>query len=135
TELLNKVASLLGGRAAEEIIFGDISTGAHNDLARATDIAKSMIKEYGMSDRLGQVYFAREKRQQFLDIGVQETGDYSNATAEAIDEEIRTMISMEYAKALEILKSKKDILQKGAELLLQQEKIEGTELKALMESQ
>ena len=68
TELLNKIASLLGGRAAEEIIFGDISTGAHNDLARATDIAKSMIKEYGMSDRLGQVYFAREKRQRFPSI-------------------------------------------------------------------
>ena len=134
TELLNKVASLLGGRAAEEIIFGDISTGAHNDLARATDITKSMIKEYGMSDRLGQVYFAHEKRQQFLDMGLQETGDYSNATAEAIDEEIKTIISTEYAKALEILKSKKDILQKGAELLLEKEKIEGAELKALMES-
>jgi len=135
TELLNKIASLLGGRAAEEIIFGDISTGAHNDLARATDITKSMIKEYGMSDRLGQVYFARERRQQFLDMGLQETGDYSNATAEAIDEEIKTIISTEYAKALEILRSKKDILQKGAELLLEKEKIEGTMLKALMESQ
>jgi cell division protease FtsH len=133
TELLNKIASLLGGRAAEEIIFGDISTGAHNDLARATDITKSMIKEYGMSDRLGQVYFAREKRQQFLDIGLQETGDYSNATAEAIDEEIKTIISTEYAKALDILKNKKDILQKGAERLLEKEKIEGSELKALME--
>jgi len=135
TELLNKVASLLGGRAAEEIIFGDISTGAHNDLARATDITKSMIKEYGMSDRLGQVYFAREKQQQFLDIGLQETGDYSNATAEAIDEEIKTIISTEYAKALEILRSKKGILQKGAELLLEKEKIEGAEIKALMENQ
>jgi cell division protease FtsH len=135
TELLNKIASLLGGRAAEEIIFGDISTGAHNDLARATDITKSMIKEYGMSDRLGQVYFARERRQQFLDMGLQETGDYSNATAEVIDEEIKNIISREYAKALEILRSKKDILQKGAELLLEREKIDGTELKELMESQ
>ncbi len=134
TELLNKVASLLGGRAAEEIIFGDISTGAHNDLARATDITKSMIKEYGMSNRLGQVYFAHEKRQQFLDMGLQETGDYSNATAEAIDKEIQTIISTEYAKALEILKSKKDILQKGTELLLEKEKIEGAELKELLES-
>ena len=135
TELLNKIASLLGGRAAEEIIFGDISTGAHNDLARATDITKSMIKEYGMSDRLGQVYFARERRQQFLDMGLQETGDYSNATAEVIDEEIKTIISTEYVKALEILGSRKDILQKGAELLLEKEKIAGTELKTLMESQ
>ncbi|HUH66262.1 MAG TPA: ATP-dependent zinc metalloprotease FtsH [Syntrophales bacterium] len=133
TELLNKVASLLGGRAAEEIIFGDISTGAHNDLARATDIAKSMIKEYGMSERLGKVYFAREKRQQFLDVGLQETGDYSNATAEAIDEEMRRIINEQYAKALDILNGKKDILQKGAELLLQKEKIDGSELKALMD--
>ena len=86
-----------------------------------------------MSDRLGQVYFAREKRQQFLDMGLQEAGDYSNATAEAIDEEIKSIISTEYAKALEILKSKKGILQKGAELLLAKEKMEGAELKALME--
>jgi cell division protease FtsH len=93
-----------------------------------------MIKEYGMSDRLGQVYFAHEKRQQFLDMGLQETGDYSNATAEAIDEEIKKIISTEYAKALDILRSKKDILQKGAELLLEKEKIEGTELKSLMEN-
>jgi cell division protease FtsH len=132
TELLNKIASLLGGRAAEGIVFGDISTGAHNDLSRATDIAKSMIKEYGMSDRLGQVYFSREKRQQFLDMGVQETADYSNATAEAIDEEVSAIITKEYARAVEILRSKKSILEKGAELLLEKEKIEGPELKALV---
>jgi len=131
TELLNKIASLLGGRAAEEIIFGDISTGAHNDLSRATDIAKSMIKQYGMSDRLGQVYFSHEKRQQFLDLGVQETADYSNATAEAIDEEISAIITREYARAVEILKSRKSVLERGAQLLLEKEKIEGPELKAL----
>jgi cell division protease FtsH len=135
TELLNKIASLLGGRAGEEIIFGDISTGAHNDLARATDIAKSMIKEYGMSDRLGQVYFAREKRPQFLDMGMREAGDYSDATAETIDNEIKAVIGTEYVRALDILRSKKDILQKGAQLLLDKEKIEGVELKALMENQ
>ncbi len=135
TELLNKVASLLGGRAAEEIIFGDVSTGAHNDLSRATDIAKSMIKEYGMSERLGQVYLAHEKRQQSLDIGLQETGDYSNTTAEAIDEEIKAIITAQYSKALEILRSKKDILQKGAEMLLEKEKIEGAQIKALMDNQ
>ncbi len=131
TELLNKIASLLGGRAAEEIVFGDVSTGAHNDLSRATDIAKSMIKEYGMSDRLGRVYFSREKRQQFLDVGVQETPDYSNATAQAIDEEIGTIIANQYARALEILKGKRAILEKGARLLLEKEKLEGPELKAL----
>jgi cell division protease FtsH len=131
TELLNKIASLLGGRAAEEIVFADVSTGAHNDLGRATDIAKSMVKEYGMSSRLGQVYFSREQRQTYLGIGAQETPDYSNATAEAIDEEISRIIRTEYARAVEILKSKRIILEKGAELLLEREKIDGAELKAL----
>ena len=59
----------LGCRAAEEIVFGDVSTGAQNDLARATDTAKSIIKEYGMSDKLGQVFFSHEKHRQFLDMG------------------------------------------------------------------
>lgn len=132
TELLNKIASLLGGRAAEEIVFGDISTGAHNDLARATDIAKSMIREYGMSTTLGQVYLSTEKRPQFLDIGKREGGDYSEATAEMIDQEVRQIISGEYKKALEILTARKDALTKGAQLLLEKEKIEGDEIKALL---
>jgi cell division protease FtsH len=132
TELLNKIASLLGGRAAEEIIFGDISTGAHSDLSRATDIAKSMIREYGMSAKLGQVYLSPEKRPQFMDLGMREGGDYSEATAEMIDQEIREIISSEYTRALDILKSRKDILEKGAQLLLEKEKIDGEEIKALM---
>ena len=132
TELLNKITSLLGGRAAEEIIFGDISTGAHNDLARATDIAKSMIREYGMSTTLGQVYLSPERRPQFLDMGTREGGDYSEATAEMIDREIREIIAGEYARALDILRSRKDILVRGALLLLEKEKIDGEEIKALM---
>ncbi len=134
TELLNKVATLLGGRAAEEIVFGDISTGAHNDLARATDIAKSMIKEYGMSGQLGQVYLAREKRPQFLDVGLREGGDYSEATAQEIDREIQSLITAEYGRAIEILKARKDILVRGAQILLEREKIEGAEIKALLEA-
>lgn len=132
TELLNKIASLLGGRAAEEIIFGDISTGAHNDLSRATDIAKSMIREYGMSASLGQVYLSQEKRPQFLDMGKREGGDYSEATAQMIDQEIRGIISGEYKKALEILNSKKGVLIKAAQLLLEKEKIEGDDIKVLL---
>jgi cell division protease FtsH len=133
TELLNKIASLLGGRASEEITFGDISTGAHNDLAKATDIARSMVKEYGMSIKIGQVYFAREKRAPFMDLGMQGAKEYSDSTAELIDNEVREIIREQYAKALEILTGKKDILKKGAELLLEKEKIDGEELKALME--
>jgi cell division protease FtsH len=134
TELLSKIASLLGGRAAEELVFGDISTGAHNDLARATDIAKSMIKEYGMSDTLGQVYFAREKRNLFLEAGLGEAGDYSEATAQEIDKEIRNIIRTEYAKALDILKNKQDVLHRGARLLLEKEKVDGAELRALLDN-
>ena len=133
TELLNRIATLLGGRAAEEIIFGDISTGAHNDLSRATDIAKSMVKEYGMSATAGQVYFAHEKRPGFLDMGLSETTDYSEATAEMIDKEISDIITTQYERTLDILKGREEILRKGAHLLLEKEKIEGDEIRALLD--
>jgi cell division protease FtsH len=133
TELLNKIATLLGGRAAEEIVFGDISTGAHNDLAKATEIAASMVKQYGMSSKVGQVYFYTEKRSRFLDVGSKGRGEYSEATAELIDSEVREIISEQYKVALEILRQKRSILDKTVEVLLQKEKIDGEELKALME--
>ena len=132
TELLNRIATLLGGRAAEEIVFGDVSTGAHNDLARATDIARSMVKEYGMSTRLGQVYFSEEKKQAFLPSSFLEKQEYSDATAEIIDAEIQAIISGEFERAREILRKKQDILVRGAAMLLEREKIEGAELAALM---
>ncbi len=131
TELLNKIATLLGGRAAEEIVFGDISTGAHNDLSKATDIARSMVKEYGMSVTIGQVYFSREKRPLFLEAGMPAGGEYSEATAEMIDKEIKEIISVQYKRALDILGEKKAVMDKGAEVLLEKEKIDGEELKAL----
>ncbi len=133
TELQNKIASLLGGRAAEEIIFSDISTGAHNDLSRATDIARSMVKEYGMSDSLGQVYLAHDRRSQFMDLGMENRGDYSESTAQAIDREIQQIIFAQYKVALDILKQRRDVLAKGASLLLDKEKIDHDEIKALMQ--
>jgi cell division protease FtsH len=135
TELLNKIATLLGGRAAEEIIFQDISTGAHNDLAKATDIARSMVKEYGMSQKVGQVYFAREKKARFMDLGMEGAVEYSEATAELIDNEVRDIINEQFDRAKEILDSKKDLLKKAAIVLLEKEKIEGSELKDLMEKE
>jgi len=133
TELLNRIATLLGGRAAEEIIFQDVSTGAHNDLARATDIARSMVKEYGMSAKIGQVYFAREKRARFMDVMPEGCADVSEATAQLIDTEVREIIGAQYQVAVEILDRCKPILEKGVVLLLEKEKIEGRELKALMD--
>jgi cell division protease FtsH len=132
TELENKIATLLGGRAAEAIVFGDISTGAHNDLSKATDIAVSMVKEYGMSGKLGQVYFARERRYAFLDVPVQGKGEYSEVTAQTIDAEVRDIIETQYAKATELLKRQRDVLERGAKVLLEKEKIEGEEIKAMM---
>ncbi len=132
TELENKVASFLGGRAAEEIIFGDISTGAHNDLARATDIMRSMIREYGMSEKLGQVYLAGEKQPLYIGTGMREAGDYSEATSEIIDQEIRENIRHQYDRALSILREKKDVLIRGARLLLEKEKIDGEEIRSLL---
>ncbi len=132
TELQNKIATLLGGRAAEEIVFGDISTGAHNDLSRATEIAKSMIKEYGMSSVLGQVYLSRERRSLFLDPGAREGGDYSDETARTIDREVMGIIDAQYAVAKDILQKKKESLVRGAKLLLEKEKLDGEEIKALL---
>jgi cell division protease FtsH len=131
TELLNRIATLLGGRAAEHIVFDDISTGAHNDLSRATDIARSMVKEYGMSRHLGQVYFAHQKQSQFLNLNQDGGGDYSEMTAHLIDKEIRQIIDEQYERALEILSSNRDILDQTAKALLRSETIQGEELKAL----
>jgi cell division protease FtsH len=131
TELENKIATLLGGRAAEQIVSGDISTGAHNDLSRATDIARSMVKEYGMSN-VGQVYYAPNRRAQFLNLIPEGPKDYSEATAEVIDQEINGIISAQYDRALEILRGKRGILEESVAVLLEKETIEGDELKRIM---
>jgi cell division protease FtsH len=133
SELLNKIATLLGGRAAEEIVFEDISTGAHNDLSRATDIARSMVKEYGMSEKVGQVYFAREKRSRFLNVMPEGAVEYSEATAEMIDQEVRQIIQRQYEAALEILHGKRELLEQSAGQLLEVEVIEGEALQQLRE--
>ncbi|WP_028321604.1 ATP-dependent zinc metalloprotease FtsH [Desulfatiglans anilini] len=133
TELLNKIAVLLGGRAAEEIVFGDISTGAHNDLSKASDIARSMVKEYGMSAKVGQVYLAGEKRPLYLETGFRGQDEYSEATAQLIDAEVREIVEQQYLKALEILKKWRPVLDRAAKLLLEKEKIDGETLKSLMD--
>jgi cell division protease FtsH len=133
TELLNRITTLLGGRAAEKIVFEDISTGAHNDLSKATNIARSMIKEYGMNETLGQVYYAEDKGQRFLNMpGADSVKEYSQATAELIDQEVRDIISTQFEKAMSILMKYRRILEKGAEILLEKENIVGAEIKALM---
>jgi cell division protease FtsH len=131
SELESKIATLLGGRAAEQIVSGDISTGAHNDLSRATDIARSMVKEYGMS-KIGQVYYAADRRAQFLSALPEGRGEYSEATAQAIDREINDIINAQYDRALAILKNKTGILKRAVMVLLEKETIDGNELKSLL---
>ncbi|WP_455379532.1 ATP-dependent zinc metalloprotease FtsH [Petrachloros mirabilis] len=134
SELENKVAVLLGGRIAEELIFGESSTGAQNDLVKATDIAKSMVKAYGMSEKLGTITLERERQPQFMQIQIpQEKGDYSEETAREIDCEVRRIVDEQYERVKRLLGEKKAVLQEGAKMLLEREVITGDELKAIME--
>jgi len=133
SELLDRLCVLLGGRVAEEIIFGDISTGAQNDLMRATDIAKSMVKEYGMSEKLGYMTFERERKPLFLDINPTfGTKDYSEETAREIDNEVKRIVDESYQKVNTMLSEKKELLEKVAQTLLEKETIDGDELRALI---
>jgi cell division protease FtsH len=126
------MAVLLGGRVAEEIKFGEISTGAQNDLFRATDIARSMVKEYGMSQELGPLTFEKERRPLFLEVGVAPSKDYSENTATEIDKEVTQIVTQTYEKVKSTLEGKKDKLEKVAKLLLKKEVIEGEELRKVI---
>jgi cell division protease FtsH len=132
-ELLDRLAVLLGGRVAEELMFGEVSTGAHDDLAKATDIAKSMVKEFGMSDRIGHITYEKERKSMFLDIGPDShSRDYSEETAREIDNEIRRIIEDAYEQVKETLNEKKQLLDQIAIVLLEKEVIEGEELRRLV---
>jgi cell division protease FtsH len=134
SELLDRLAVLLGGRVAEEIVFGEISTGAHNDLQRATDIATSMVKEFGMSETLGYVTFEKEKKPLFLPSSLISSKEYSEETAKKIDEEVKRIIDQTYQKAKELLISKKDKLAEVARLLLEKEVVEEADLKRILQT-
>ena len=133
SELKNKIAVLLGGRIAEEIIYQEVSTGAQNDLLKATDIAKSMVKVYGMSDKLGQISFDRDYQQRFLQTGKESgPGDYSEETAREIDCEVRRIIDDQYTRVITLLSKKKEILKESAQLLLKKETVTGEEIKNIL---
>ena len=132
-ELMDRVYVLLGGRVAEEIIFDDVSTGAQNDLQRATDITRSMVVEYGMSTRLGLLTYTRERRPLYLDMmGGAREREYSERTAQEIDDEMATLMEDAHQKVRFILTQKRAILERIAKILLEQEVLEGEELKGLM---
>jgi cell division protease FtsH len=134
TELLSQLAVLLGGRTAEEIALSEISTGAQNDLQRATDIARSMVTEFGMSDLLGAVNYDGQKRARFLDIALpQERGLYGEQTAEKIDGEIKRILADAHEKARDILSTHRNTLERVTRRLLEIEVMEGDELRQMLE--
>ena len=133
SELENKIATFLGGRVAEELIYHEISTGARDDLLKATDIAKNMVKSYGMSEKMGQMSFDHDQQPMFLQNGQGSgPGDYSEETAREIDAEVRHIIDVQYTRVTELLGSQEEVLRKAAERLLEKEVISGEELKAIV---
>jgi len=132
-DLLNQLAVLLGGRTAEEIALGEISTGAQNDLQRATDIARAMVTEWGMSDALGAINYDGHKRTKFLDIALgPERGAYAEDTARLIDAEVKRIMTDAHAEARRILTEQRDSLEAVTRRLLEQEVMEGAELRAIL---
>jgi cell division protease FtsH len=134
-ELENKMCALLGGRAAEWIVYGHLSTGAADDLRKVTDIARSMVTRYGMSNRLGPVSYDREPRS-FLATGdapapFLREKDFGEATSDAIDKEVRALVEAAFTRAVEILESRRGALERGARLLLEKETLDEAELAEL----
>ncbi len=127
TEMEENIVSLLGGRVAEALILNDISTGASNDIERASQIARNMVTKYGMSDRIGTIMFGGGEGEVFLGRDFAQTKDYSEETAGIIDEEVKRIVDKAYNRAREILTEHVDKLHKVAGVLLEKEKIEGEE--------
>ncbi len=131
SEMEETIVSLLGGRAAEKLILDDISTGASNDIERATKIARNMVTKYGMSDRIGTITLGSGQEEVFLGRDFAQAKEYSEETAGIIDEEVKRIIDTGYRMATEILKANVDKLHKVAGVLLEKEKIDGDEFEEI----
>ncbi len=132
SELIDRLAVLLGGRTAEELVFNEISTGAQNDLQRASDIARAMVTEYGMSDRLGLVSYERPRQAMFLPESFSSGKNYSEAKAGQIDEEVTRFIEEAHQRVRKILSERRTVLDDLARLLSHQESVQGEELRKML---
>ncbi len=133
TELLDKLRVMLGGRVAEEIIFNEVSTGAQNDLQRAANIARSMVTEYGMTEKFGPLTFEKERRPLFLDMGLPSgVKEYSEDTAREIDQEVKRLVDDAYENVRGLLSGNQDRLKTLAAALLEKETIEGDEIRKIL---
>jgi len=133
-ELRDTLITLFGGRAAEELVFDELTTGAHDDLKKATDLAKRMIVEYGMSEKLGPISLARERVDVFLGEEIVKSDEHSEELSALVDGEIRSLIVRSYEKAKGLLKSNRSVLDRLASELLDREVIAGAELETLFRS-
>ena len=133
-ELQGQIATLLGGRSAEEIVFGKITTGAANDLQRATDLAEQMVGTYGMSDTLGPLAYDKQGGGQFLGRGNNPRRSVSDATAQAIDKEVRGLVDKAHDDALAILRQNMALLESIAQQILEKEVIEGDDLRQMLDA-
>ena len=134
TEMEENIVSLLGGRVAEAIILNDISTGASNDIERASQIARNMVTKYGMSERVGAITFGGGQGEVFLGRDFAQTKDYSEETAGIIDEEVKRIVDIAYSRARDILTEHVDKLHAVAGILLEKEKIEGDEFERIFQN-
>ena len=133
-KMLQDITTLLGGRVAEEIIFGDITTGASNDIKRATTTARAMVMQYGMSEKMGLIAYGDEGDEVFIGRDLAHTRSYSEEVAKDIDQEIHEIIDGCHQKAREIILEHEDVLHKCAALLLEKEKVQRDEFEALFTS-
>ena len=134
TEMEERIVSLLGGRVAEQLVLGDISTGASNDIERASDIARSMVMKYGMSEKLGTIAFGSGQEEIFLGRDIAQGRNYSEQTSADIDSEVRRIIDHAYKTAEQILTMQMDKLTAVANVLLEKEKIDGEEFEEIFNS-
>ncbi len=130
-QMEDELVQLLGGRAAEALVLGDISTGAQNDIERATKLARRMVTHYGMSEKLGPMTYGTDEEEVFVGRDFGRTRNYSEKVAAAIDEEMRTLIDRAYSKAEQILKDNMNVLHKVAEALLEKETLDGKEFEEI----
>ncbi len=131
TEMIENIISLLGGRVSEKLVLDDISTGASNDIERATKIARNMVTKYGMSERVGTITLGQNQEEVFLGRDFAQSKEYSEETAAIIDEEVKSIIDFAYKKAAEILNDNMEKLHVVAGILLEKEKIDGEEFDAI----
>jgi cell division protease FtsH len=131
SEFMDDLAVLLGGYAAEKFIFGELTTGATSDLKRATDLAKQLVTRYGMSKKLGPRTFGEKEELIFLGREISEQRDYSEKTAEKIDEEISSFVNDAFKKATQILEKNRDRLEKITKALLEKEVLERDEFEKI----